>query len=344
MLELLYDSNNTIGMFNSSLSIGSAPSILNCESELEEFPLNEFTVLCTKHHFVHDYVGQHIHVWARTSGKLEQVIYPRGSQFCACNDTTVVSAHSDIFLWDITTGAPIRELIGHTESVTQVLLHGSTLISMSKDSTIRVWDMRTGMCKRVLSGYWERLWYWKSNTRFIAFASNKSVWVLEVATCDCKIHLEYPLPTIFDMHEPPIKFWLAGDLFVLRSDPYHTWNLSSGKMVTITADLLTCSSESHFFFTSTNNTVSVWDTTSLTCVRSFEVAIVPESLRLFGEELVVFAKGKLEIWDANTGECKVPSKAISSRNSFFQECTSKGHIIMHIFDAGSDDMKQIQVI
>lgn len=65
-----------------------------------------------------------------------------------------------------TTGEHVRELIGHTSIVYGGQVHGHTfvckcadvshacrLVSWGEDRTIRVWDLRTGECVRVLVGH-----------------------------------------------------------------------------------------------------------------------------------------------------------------------------------------------
>jgi WD40 repeat protein len=65
---------------------------------------------------------------------------------CFCGPRTLASAGSDnvIHLWDVSTGQEQRRLVGHTGSVTTLVLdgHTGTLISGSYDTTVRLWDLK----------------------------------------------------------------------------------------------------------------------------------------------------------------------------------------------------------
>jgi WD40 repeat protein len=49
-------------------------------------------------------------------------------------------------LWDIATGAQLRELKGHTDGIFSVAFspNGKTVLTGSGDRTARLWDIRTG--------------------------------------------------------------------------------------------------------------------------------------------------------------------------------------------------------
>jgi len=52
--------------------------------------------------------------------------------------------HHKIFLLNVTTGLPTHCLVGHTDEVTSVAVtaNGATLISASRDQTIKVWELK----------------------------------------------------------------------------------------------------------------------------------------------------------------------------------------------------------
>jgi WD40 repeat protein len=49
-------------------------------------------------------------------------------------------------VWDAATGKEMLNLTGHTDSVTSVAIStdGQSIVSGSRDGTIKVWDTRTG--------------------------------------------------------------------------------------------------------------------------------------------------------------------------------------------------------
>ncbi|KAH6671556.1 dehydrogenase E1 component-domain-containing protein [Plectosphaerella plurivora] len=60
----------------------------------------------------------------------------------------------DVRVWDLTTGACIHTLRGHTSTVRCLKMSDeNTAISGSRDTTLRVWDLRAGVCRHVLVGH-----------------------------------------------------------------------------------------------------------------------------------------------------------------------------------------------
>ncbi|KAI0127313.1 WD40-repeat-containing domain protein [Xylariales sp. AK1849] len=60
----------------------------------------------------------------------------------------------DVRVWDMTTGACLHTLRGHTSTVRCLKMSDSnTAISGSRDTTLRVWDIRQGVCRNILVGH-----------------------------------------------------------------------------------------------------------------------------------------------------------------------------------------------
>ncbi|ODV83101.1 hypothetical protein CANARDRAFT_25363 [[Candida] arabinofermentans NRRL YB-2248] len=66
-----------------------------------------------------------------------------------CYDAALASGTSDgiVRLWDLRSGEIIRQLIGHTNSITSLQFDDLNLITSSLDNSIRIWDLRTGNLK-----------------------------------------------------------------------------------------------------------------------------------------------------------------------------------------------------
>jgi WD40 repeat protein len=64
------------------------------------------------------------------------------------NDMTLAVGGSDnrIYVWDLATRAVTKELVGHTGSVAALACDqsGTTLVSGSYDTTLRVWKLGSG--------------------------------------------------------------------------------------------------------------------------------------------------------------------------------------------------------
>lgn len=73
------------------------------------------------------------------------------------NGKFLVSASDDktLRLWDIQTGAFLREFRGHIQPVTACAFHpdGRRILSASEDTTLRLWDRDTGRTIRVFEGH-----------------------------------------------------------------------------------------------------------------------------------------------------------------------------------------------
>ncbi|KAJ2798752.1 SCF ubiquitin ligase complex subunit cdc4, partial [Coemansia guatemalensis] len=59
----------------------------------------------------------------------------------------------NIYVFDIATGATVRQLVGHDGGVWALAVVGSTVVSGSTDRTVRVWDLETGRCTHVFAGH-----------------------------------------------------------------------------------------------------------------------------------------------------------------------------------------------
>lgn len=114
-------------------------------------------------------------VWdATTLELLYQLPVHKGSRmksFAASGDLSsavVCLFDSTVTIWDLVTGEPTvplqkwgerDESKGHTSAVNEVLMSadGATVVTFSKDSTARVWDVATGTCAHVLRGHTDTL-------------------------------------------------------------------------------------------------------------------------------------------------------------------------------------------
>ena len=83
------------------------------------------------------------------------------------NGDLIVSGSVDdsVQVWDAKTGEQLRELQGHTSSVTSVAFSpdGNQIVSGSRDQSVRVWDAKTGEQLRELQGH-------TSNVTSVAFS------------------------------------------------------------------------------------------------------------------------------------------------------------------------------
>lgn len=71
----------------------------------------------------------------------------------------VISLEKDLQILDMDSGNCLRNLSGHTESITEVIMtpDGKRAISASLDNTIRIWDLESGKCLQRLVGHTDRI-------------------------------------------------------------------------------------------------------------------------------------------------------------------------------------------
>jgi WD40 repeat protein/GTPase SAR1 family protein len=96
-------------------------------------------------------------VWDLESGKCRITLkeHPSAVNSVAVTpDGTRILSASDglIFIWDANSGLPLAELRGHTGVVHSVLTlkEGKHALSGSSDDTLRLWDLATGQCLKIL--------------------------------------------------------------------------------------------------------------------------------------------------------------------------------------------------
>jgi WD40 repeat protein len=93
--------------------------------------------------------GQAIHALA--IGKIAHavVFHPDGTRFASIGDDQLIT------LWDVETGQPIRNFLGHTQPIPElsISLDGKTLAASSRDGTVRLWNVDTGTLAHTLNDH-----------------------------------------------------------------------------------------------------------------------------------------------------------------------------------------------
>ena len=105
----------------------------------------------------------------------------------ATDGTYIVSGSEDhtVKLWNLASGACLRTLVGHSDTVRSVAVTatGATIVSGSNDRTAKLWDLTTGGCVRTLEGH--------------------SHYVISVALSTCGKHI------VSSSYDDTIKVWDA---------------------------------------------------------------------------------------------------------------------------------------
>ncbi|MGE5660494.1 MAG: NB-ARC domain-containing protein [Actinomycetota bacterium] len=150
---------------------------------------------------------QTIRLWDITTGKCVRILQGHqgliGSVAFSGDGTLLASASEDqtIKVWQVSSGECDRTLQGHQSLVWSVAFHpatsclshphkatGSLLASGSVDQTIRLWDIMTGECIRVLIGHSSSVWSvaFSPNGKMLASGSQDEtikLWDIESGEC-----------------------------------------------------------------------------------------------------------------------------------------------------------------
>lgn len=73
---------------------------------------------------------------------------------------TAISGSRDTTLrvWDLLTGVCKNILVGHQASVRCLEIHGDMVVSGSYDTTARIWSISEGKCLRTLTGHYSQIY------------------------------------------------------------------------------------------------------------------------------------------------------------------------------------------
>lgn len=76
------------------------------------------------------------------------------------NARTAISGSRDTTLriWDLQSGTCSRVLTGHQASVRCLEIHGDLIVSGSYDTTAKIWRISTGQCLRTLQGHFSQIY------------------------------------------------------------------------------------------------------------------------------------------------------------------------------------------
>lgn len=76
------------------------------------------------------------------------------------NARTAISGSRDTTLriWDLQSGTCSKVLTGHQASVRCLEIHGDLIVSGSYDTTAKIWRISTGQCLRTLQGHFSQIY------------------------------------------------------------------------------------------------------------------------------------------------------------------------------------------
>ena len=240
---------------------------------------------------------------------------------------TLISGSDDctLRLWDVSTGQCLKILQGHAHSATSVAYapstgdytnssDGQTLASGSQDSTVRLWNISTGQCLRILQGHPNGIWSiaFHPDGQTLASSSNDS----SVKLWNTKTGESLRTLQGYSSGIKTAAFSSDGQVLASGGDDktIQLWNVQSGECcrtlqghsgwiwcIVFSQDSQTLASSS------SDGTIRLWDVSTGQMLRSlqghknlvFSVAFSPDDRILASSSSDQTAR----LWNVQTGEC-----------------------------------------
>ena len=152
-------SDNKINIFsinekNKPITIKERVSYESCIVELDENKI------------ITGSLDNRVKVWKIDEQKLIQTFLGHTNEITCLikkDNKTVISGSGDcsIIIWDINDDKNIKRLIGHVDKIINIYYYKerNRLLSISKDNTLRIWDLNELFCTNILANFHKSLMY-----------------------------------------------------------------------------------------------------------------------------------------------------------------------------------------
>jgi len=189
-----------------------------------------------------------------------------------------------------------RELPGHTEGIYCVQFDDHKIISGSRDNTIKIWDLNSGLCARTLSGHSASVLclHYEGN-RIVSGSSDTNIMVWDMETGSV-------VRTLTGHSDSVLSLRFENDTVVSCSKDrtVRIWNISTGKMIRILSGHLAAVNAVQFSPEISSDPDSSLESPHLASTSSPRASRFPANVRV-----VVSASGDktIKVWSFDTGEC-----------------------------------------
>lgn len=243
---------------------------------------------------------------------------------------------------------------GHFEEVLSVSTVSERLLaSASTDRTVRLWDLETGECVRVLEGHYgavesvcmvtERL--------LVSGSTDTTVKVWDVCTGECVHTLTEHFGFVTSVCMVPVGLFASGS----DDKTVKLWDVRTGECLqsfvghSKSVRCLCMVSASLLASGSCDKTVRLWDVRTGECVRVFTGHLLAV-LSVCAVSATVFASGsqddKIRLWDVHTGTCVHTLHGHDDIHSLcmvsaYQLASSSSHNTVAVWDLSTGAVTQI---
>ncbi|KAK9470801.1 WD40-repeat-containing domain protein [Dipodascopsis tothii] len=204
-------------------------------------------------------------------------------------------------------GRLLHTLTGHVMGVWAIMVWGDVLVSGGCDRDVRVWDLRSGRCRRVLRGHTSTVRCLKMSdaTTAVSGSRDASLRVWDIETGECR--------HVLAGHQASVRcLEVEGDICV--SGSYDTtakvWSVSRGELLhTLTghfSQIYALAFDGTRIATgSLDTSVRVWSAATGQCLAVLQghTSLVGQ-LQMYGSRLVTGGSdGSVRVWDLRTMLC-----------------------------------------
>ncbi|MBD3883297.1 hypothetical protein IFO70_16140 [Phormidium tenue FACHB-886] len=240
----------------------------------------------------------------------------------------MATGHEDetIKLWDLRTGQVIKTLYGHRDRVWALAFSpqltrtdadepdAAILVTGSGDSTIKVWNWKTGQCLQTLEGHTSWVWsliFIANGKHLLSSSYDATIKFWEMETGKCLKTLEGHQSSVVGIALTPDGKQLASGSF---DATIKLWDVETGHcthtlqghensvwQIEFSPDGKSLASCSY------DKTVKVWDLTTGQCRYTFQGHTAPVGTIAFSPDGGYLASGSfdqtLKLWNLKTGKC-----------------------------------------
>ena len=220
------------------------------------------------------------------------------------NTIAIGSEHGDIITLDAITGSQMAILSGHTDQVNHFTSSsdGRSLVSGSRDKTVKLWDMQTGGISKTFYGHtnWVLSVSISADCTRIASGSKDNtihLWNIQTGECYCVVSQQHSVVHVtFSPTDPQhLIFISCGEIWQWNVNGYTTPPIGNGSFITFSPD--------HTQFALCDwGVVTVQNSTSRAIVAKLHVAD-GDTCCCFSPDgrLIAAAAGKIAyVWDITT--------------------------------------------